>query len=498
MSIGANAQASAYWGGQGSECRGTTKVQYARIHGTNTHGNWVATCQNTRWNGDLATRCLDKGLFGVWGEWDEKNASQCTPNHPDKLEWGQVGHECRGTKLVEYARIWNIEGSDWKPICERTPAKGVSSTSNGKVPSLCVDKGLLGTWGEWHYSNHPKCGVHFEEALRKDGCQAPNKQVFSARMINDVKSESWETTCRKTPGPARFGSRVPDECRADALRTGMWGLWYDENTACEKPLEWGTFKDEGCVKDQDGVAASGTGVDGEGYRVWSSILWNIGGDWMKACRLAPVNVTLPNKQHVNMPYPTACTIAEADDALSWVTGAVLGAGTAFITAPTGPYAIAAAGAALAIGTKGSEELLYANVDTGMNVWGFIWVEDTTCGVVDRTQFPEASSASSSTPAPADQRSADIGACPANAEALTGTTTCSCSATQTQSGQVWGDGIYTSDSSICRAALHAGRIAAGGGDVTLTREGGRDTYNGSTKSGVTTKSYGRWGGSFRFE
>ncbi len=495
--FGFSAHAEPYWDGKGDKCVGTTKVWFARIHGTGVFDDWMDTCRKTPWSGDLPTRCLDKAPFGVWGEWEQANHPTCIPNDPAKLEWGQVGNECRGSKRVEYARIWNIESNDWKPVCERTPAKGVSQLSNGKVPSTCIDKGLLGTWGEWHYSNHPTCGPHFEADLRKDGCQAPNRQVYSARMINDVGTESWEETCARTAGPDKFGNRVPDACRSDALRTGMWGLWYDENETCETPLEWGEFKDEGCVKDQDGVAASATGMSGEGYRVWSSVLWNIGGDWLEACRFAPVDVTLSNHQAVNMPYPTACTIAEADEALSWVTGAVLGAGTAFVTSPTGPYAIAAAGAAMALGQKGAEEVLFANIDTGLNVWGFIWVEDASCGVVDRTEFPPATT-SNYTPLSGANQSTFLDRCPTNATDLSGTVSCACEASQTGTGQVWGSDTYTADSSICRAGVHAGRIPMSGGRVILSRESGRESYDGTSRNGVETKSYGRWDGSFQFE
>lgn len=92
-------------------------------------------------------------------------------------------------------------------------------------------------------------------------------------------------------------------------------------------------------------------------------------------------------------------------------------------------------------------------------------------------------------------------CPGNARQLRGTgdmVTCSCSATATQSGSVWGSETYTDDSGICRAALHAGVIAADGGTVSFNLVDGQDSYSGSEANGVETRDYGAWGGGFEFE
>ncbi len=90
-------------------------------------------------------------------------------------------------------------------------------------------------------------------------------------------------------------------------------------------------------------------------------------------------------------------------------------------------------------------------------------------------------------------------CPANVAALRGTSrtfTCLCPP-QPTTGAVWGSGVYTDDSSPCLAAVHAGVIGPGGGKVTLAPAPGRPSYAGSIKNGVTSSSYGRWNGSFRF-
>lgn len=65
-----------------------------------------------------------------------------------------------------------------------------------------------------------------------------------------------------------------------------------------------------------------------------------------------------------------------------------------------------------------------------------------------------------------------------------------------SASLWGTGEYTHDSSICTAAVHAGRITfAGGGAITIELRPGRSSYVGSTQNGVTSSSYGSWSCSF---
>jgi hypothetical protein len=66
------------------------------------------------------------------------------------------------------------------------------------------------------------------------------------------------------------------------------------------------------------------------------------------------------------------------------------------------------------------------------------------------------------------------------------------------GSVWGTDIYTDDSSICEAAVHAGVIRrAEGGVVHFERLGGQPSFQGSQRNGVSTLSYPTWPGSFRF-
>ncbi|XP_078696637.1 uncharacterized protein LOC144924874 isoform X3 [Branchiostoma floridae x Branchiostoma belcheri] len=66
-----------------------------------------------------------------------------------------------------------------------------------------------------------------------------------------------------------------------------------------------------------------------------------------------------------------------------------------------------------------------------------------------------------------------------------------------SGNIWGTGIYTSDSRVCQAAIHDGRITEIGGRVTVYLWSGQQSYQGSTQNGITSQSYGDWTSSFAF-
>ena len=62
--------------------------------------------------------------------------------------------------------------------------------------------------------------------------------------------------------------------------------------------------------------------------------------------------------------------------------------------------------------------------------------------------------------------------------------------------VWGTDIYTADSSICNAAVHAGKLKMeSGGPVTIELRPGESTYKGSLRNGITTHDYEKYGASF---
>lgn len=63
--------------------------------------------------------------------------------------------------------------------------------------------------------------------------------------------------------------------------------------------------------------------------------------------------------------------------------------------------------------------------------------------------------------------------------------------------VWGTDVYTDDSSICGAAIHAGVLqVAQGGLAGLEAAGPAAALNGSSRNGVLTRPYGAWQRTFR--
>jgi hypothetical protein len=73
-----------------------------------------------------------------------------------------------------------------------------------------------------------------------------------------------------------------------------------------------------------------------------------------------------------------------------------------------------------------------------------------------------------------------------------------SLTGTTSGSVWGTDIYTDDSNVAAAAVHAGVVAPGETrTVTVSILPGQASYAASIRNGVTSGSWGGWSGSFSF-
>jgi hypothetical protein len=72
-------------------------------------------------------------------------------------------------------------------------------------------------------------------------------------------------------------------------------------------------------------------------------------------------------------------------------------------------------------------------------------------------------------------------------------------TGTTEGSVWGSDVYTDDSSVAAAAVHAGLLKPGEkGTLRVTILPGRAEYSRCERNGVTSRTYGGWGGSFSLE
>jgi hypothetical protein len=75
---------------------------------------------------------------------------------------------------------------------------------------------------------------------------------------------------------------------------------------------------------------------------------------------------------------------------------------------------------------------------------------------------------------------------------------SCPAGCAQTGGLWGTDVYTGDSAICRAAVHAGIIPDAGGYVGVLLDVGQPAYRGSVRNGVRSSDYGPYRSSFRLQ
>lgn len=90
------------------------------------------------------------------------------------------------------------------------------------------------------------------------------------------------------------------------------------------------------------------------------------------------------------------------------------------------------------------------------------------------------------------------ACPANGEGQTAPLTCRCTAEAVaETRTIWGTGVFSVDSAVCRAARHAGVVGPEGGLVNLVPAPGLPTYLGSVANGVTSQPFGEWSASFTF-
>jgi hypothetical protein len=75
----------------------------------------------------------------------------------------------------------------------------------------------------------------------------------------------------------------------------------------------------------------------------------------------------------------------------------------------------------------------------------------------------------------------------------------CPAITEPAGPVWGTDVYTADSVVCSAAIHAGVLSLGrAGPVWVVIGAGAETFPGSDRNGVRTESYGAWPYSFTFD
>jgi hypothetical protein len=89
-------------------------------------------------------------------------------------------------------------------------------------------------------------------------------------------------------------------------------------------------------------------------------------------------------------------------------------------------------------------------------------------------------------------------CPSDASALAADAKLSCTCATGASGGVYGSARYTADSSICAAAVHAGKVPASGGAVNIVVGGACTSFTGTSANGVTTTSWSSYDKTFGFD
>lgn len=437
-----------------------------------------------------------------------------------QLRWKNVKHACLSPGNGEVTA--NLDGIPWGQSWEDTcgnKIKGQRPPNLNKygatgLPYRCEKDravGATGIWGKWRVANDSRCPSALQwKDWKKAGCFGPNKQVYSARLMG---SKNWEAECAASNTAGVAGKEnwgTPDRCAKDAFKTGIWGEWYREE-ACSIPLKWENFVDNGCVKDMEKEDANSGAVSSQGMRSYSSVLWNAGGDWVQACKFAPAKVLRSSgAQIADFEHPTACVLADADRAISYVVGAVIGAATSLITSPASPKVAASAGAITGVAGTAASEAILAGINTNLNVWGIFWVEDASCGIVkphpplDNSGFVRlasgqivATTTAVAEPSFASRSLTSDTVCPDTVVDMRGTgrtIDCLCTVAQTGKGTVWGTGPYTDDSKICRAAVHAGVISSTGGHIEIQAVKVQPSYQGSSRNGIQTTKYGPWKGS----
>ena len=72
-------------------------------------------------------------------------------------------------------------------------------------------------------------------------------------------------------------------------------------------------------------------------------------------------------------------------------------------------------------------------------------------------------------------------------------------TGASNGSVWGTDVYTGDSALALAAVHAGAVKPGETAVVrVTVQRPLNHYQGSVRNGVTSHDYGRYGTAYRVD
>lgn len=183
--------------------------------------------------------------------------------------WGAFKRDaCVRYGVRQYSsRLWDIRG-DWMRACQRAAA--TVAGHHFRRPTRCRNLGIGGMWGEFDVPD-ASCSARWG-AFKRDACVRLGVRQYSSRLSN-IPGD-WMQACVRT-GATVAGKHFnrPTRCRNLGVG-GMWGEFDVADSSCRP--HWGAFKRDACVR---------TGV-----RQYSSRLWDIPGDWMKACRTSAATV----------------------------------------------------------------------------------------------------------------------------------------------------------------------------------------------------------------
>lgn len=286
LAISPPALAATHWGAiSANSCSTMEHRQYsAQLLGIPFGQSWEAACASA--SATISgiffarpTRCVNKGLLGMWGEWDVPD-SRCP-------YWGTIaaGH-CSALNRRQYsAQLMDVPSRvTWEVACASKPAT-VAGLSFAR-PTRCVNKGI-GMWGEWDVPDNA-C-PRFGEVAAKE-CVGVGLRKFSAQILDVPSGMSWETACAGEPATIN-GTFFSTPTRCLNMGVGEWGEWDAPDTTCP---HWASFTRGACID---------FNADTTGKRDYSAQLMEIasGLPWKATCEATSATV-----EGQFFPQPTYC------------------------------------------------------------------------------------------------------------------------------------------------------------------------------------------------
>lgn len=300
----------------------------------------------------------------------------------------------------------------------------------------------------------------------------------------------------QTRCPANFAGRaeaVACTCTAEDTRSGgVWGSgpYTTDSRVCRAALHAGAIAADGGlihVFPAPGEAAyrgsTANGVTSQDYGAWGGSFTVVAPGATAGRPLAPCPETLRDPKDAAGPFSCSCTPGAAAGGQVWGSG-VYTSDSRICRAALHAGIIPATGGSVAVTPAPGRPSYDASTANGVASSRYgAWSSSFTVAAIT---------------APPPPRTAEGPAeCPASFQGRSAPLACTCTPAATASGPVWGTGVYTTDSRICRAAIHAGVIAPAGGVVNVMPVPGLPSYFGSAQNGVTSSNYGSWGSSFTF-